>query len=259
MKSSTLARIIGVIILVFGAEGFVNSLFGVYLAVHTELQSKMNMLSGNFQMYYVLSLIAPFADGLYLSAGIFLMMRKKLAPVLAYIALSTSIAYVVIPMFLEPLENIPDVFGYGFYPLKLIGPGIDLLLLYGVYTLRHEFQPESASAAAQALVRPVALWLRWLSIVLLLVPALILVLYFWINLSNPELSGGEKAALFDTYLPDFLKGGYPMAYLGLFFSLAAVTGHSFCLGRSSGTWKTVHLLLLILSALLVFIFMFPLL
>lgn len=251
MKTSSWIKLIGILCIVFGASGLINNISPFFMPQW--VKDTWPEISPDRQKWIELfAYIGIIANTIYLLAGVFFLRKKPFSLNLMYVALTISILYVVIPLLLvKPYDSLLFV---------LIGPIIDLALLIVVYRIR-KYYYESPNEIVKpfgkiTFTSPQLKLLTFLGVLFISIP--ILQQGLWIYASNLADNQSDKVAIFHSYLPEFLHGQYVTAYLALAFCLLAIILSSISLKLSGMLWKTLNIIILIISSLLLLLNLFQL-
>jgi len=251
MKTSSWIKLIGILCIVFGALGLMDNISwflmpqwvkDTYPEISPDRQKRMELLA----------YIGIFTNVIYLLAGVFFLLKKPFSLNLMYGALTISILYVVIPLLLvKPYDSHLFVF---------MGLIIDLAILIGVYRIR-KYYYESLNEIVKPLgeitfTSPQLKLLTFLGVLFISIP--ILIQGLWIYVFNLADNQSDRVAILHSYYPEFLHGRYDTTYLALVFCLLAIILSSIGLKLSGAFWKTLNIIVLIISSLLLFLNLFQL-
>ena len=101
--------------------------------------------------------------------------------------------------------------------------------------------------------------LKTLTFVSLTFLSITLLIYgLWIHAFNLGTTQSERVSIYKNYFPDFLFGRWDISYLSITFCIAAIILSSICLKLSGKLWKTLNIIILILSSLLLLLNLFSL-
>lgn len=96
--------------------------------------------------------------------------------------------------------------------------------------------------------------LTLVSLICLLIPLSIYGLWIYVfDLGTTQI---ERVAIFKAYFPDFLNGRWDTTYLGIAFCVLAIIFSSISLKLSGKFWKSLNMLIIILSSLLLLLNLF---
>lgn len=244
MKTSTWIKSIGILCIVFGSLGIIENISSLFPP-----QWVLDKWPDRIKLMEILSYIGIFVNTIYIMAGVFYLQKKSFSMNLMYSALTISILYVIIPLFIvKPYDDIIFV---------LISPLIDLGLLFGVYRISkfyYESQDEIVKPFGKITLSPHLLkLLTILSILFLSIP--VLIQGIWIYAINSGTTHSDSVNIFDSYFPDFLQGS--MDYISLIFFLMAIIISIICLNSSmSKFYDTLHKIILSVSTLLLLLILF---
>jgi hypothetical protein len=84
----------------------------------------------------------------------------------------------------------------------------------------------------------------------------ILIFGLWIHAANLGTTQIERVAIFKSYFPDFLGGRWDITFLSIVYCISAVILSSISLKLSGKLWKTLNVIILTISALLLFLNLF---
>lgn len=265
MKTSSGIKLIGILCIVIGSLGVLNSISSLLIPKLLELaKEEVPEVSLNLQRWgLILAFISFLVNTIYLMAGVFFMIKKSFSLNFMYIALALSILCKILPMiFLQDYISVPYFYNYDFNIFNLIVPFINVALLIGVYRLSGYYykSPEELIELLGAKTPGKTLSPRLLKIfacvglLSLFVPLSIFGL--WIYVSGSEDSQLESVARFNSYFPDFLQGRYNIAYLSLGFCVLAILLSISSLGFSGKLWKALNITTLIFSIILLMLNLF---
>jgi len=96
--------------------------------------------------------------------------------------------------------------------------------------------------------------LTLISLICLLIPFSIYGL--WIYVFNLGTTQAERVAIFKDYFPGFLNGRWSTTLLSIIFSLSAIIISSINLKISKKIWKSLNILILLFSSLLLLLNLF---
>jgi len=262
MKTSGWIRLIGILCIVFGTHGIMNTIIPLVFPEMTGTGNENLPDDSPDLIRWIMNLqyITLLANAIYLMTGIFFLMKKPFSLKLMYIALIFSILVRIVPMLIFNRYNSIPFSYYEINIFSLIGPFIDIVLLIGVYRLaKYYFNPDDSviklfgDNIMEILNPRIMKILTFMGIVSLSVSLTILGL--WIHAFNIGDNQAERVAVFNNYFPDFLQGRSAVSYLSLAFSALAIVISSICLNSSGKIWK-VNMLILVFSCLLLLLNLF---
>ena len=96
--------------------------------------------------------------------------------------------------------------------------------------------------------------LTLVSLIFLLIPFSIFAL--WIYVFELGTTQAESVAIFKDYFPDFLNGRWSITFLSIAFCITAIIFTSFGLKLSEKLWKSLNIIILVLSSLLLLLNLF---
>lgn len=245
MKISNWIKLIGILCIVFGASGLMDSISFLFLSGVIENQDKWVVNH---------AYLGTFISALYLVAGVFFLMKKPFSLNLMYTVLTISLMYGIGSMFLISRINI----------FSFISPIIDTALLIGVFSVSKYYykSPEELDALDEENSKRKSLTQRQLkifsfvSLICFLIPLSIFGL--WIYAADLGTTQAESVEIFHSYFPRFLQGRYDTAYLSIIFCIASIIFASISLKLSEILWKSMNIIVLILSSLLLLLNLFGL-
>ena len=262
MKASSWIKLIGILCIVFGAQGIINDIVSIlFPEMIGMVKEKLPEVSPDlFRWVMKLRYITFIANIIYLIAGIFFIMKKSFSLKMLYLALTLSLMCRIVPMlFFSQYSSIP-ISNYEINIFSLIGPLIDVALLIGVYRLAKYYErsdDESVKLFGEKFRRFLTprfmKMLTFMGLLCLSIPLSIMGL--WIHAFNLGDSQANSVAIFNSYFPDFLHGRYAAAYLSIGFCILAIIISSINLKSSGKIWK-VNMIILVLSSLLLFLNLF---
>lgn len=251
MKTSNWIKLIGILCIVFGSLGIIDNIS--YLLAPQWIKGTWSDISPErLKRIELLAYFGFFVNTIYLIAGVFFLRKKPFSLNLMYGALTISILYAVIRLLLvKPNDLLLFV---------LIGPIIDLALLVGVYRIRkyyYQAPNEVVQLFGQITLAPSLLKLMTFAGVLFMsIP--ILIQGLWIYVFNLADNQSDRILIFQSYFPEFLQGRYVATYLSLAFCLLAIILSSNSLKLSGKLWKSVNMMILIISSILLLLNLFQL-
>lgn len=262
MKTSSWIKLIGILCIVFGAQGIINDIVSFLFPEMTGIvKEKLPEVSPDlFRWVMKLRYITFIANIFYLVAGLFFIMKKSFSLKIIYLALTLNILCRIVPMlFFSQYGSIPISY-YEINIFSLIGPIIDVILLIGVYRLaKYYYRSDDESVKLfgekfRSLLTP-----KFLKILtfagLLCISIPILIEGLWIHAFNLGDSQANSVAIFNSYFPEFLHGRYVTAYLSIVFCILAIIISSINLKSSGKIWK-VNMIILVSGSLLLFLNLF---
>lgn len=96
--------------------------------------------------------------------------------------------------------------------------------------------------------------LTFLGLICLSIPLSIQVLWIYVfNLGNNQ---AERVEIFHSYFPDFLLGRFDITYLSIACCISTIIFSSISLKLSGGFWKSLNIIILIFSVLLLLLNLF---
>lgn len=251
MKTSSWIKLIGILCIVFGALGLIDNISSFFMPQWVK-DTWPEISPDRQKCMELLAYFGIFANTIYLLAGVFFLRKKPFSLNLMYGALTISILSVVIPLLI--------VKPYDLLLFVLIGPIIDLALLIGVYRIR-KYYYESPNEIVKpfgeiTLTSPLLKLLTFLGVLFISIP--ILMQGLWIYVFNLADNQSDRVAILHSYFPEFLHGQYVTTYLVLAFCLLAIILSSISLKLSGILWKTLNIIILIISSLLLLLNLFQL-
>jgi len=251
MKTSNWIKLIGISLIIFGSLGIISnisSLFGPQWIKDTWPEITPERL----KWLELIAYFGFFVNTIYLMAGVFFLRKKQFSLNLMYGALTISLLYVVIPLlFFKPFDD---------YIFVVIGPIIDLCLLFGVYRIRkyyYEGPDEIVKLFGKnKLNSPLLKLLTFLGVLFISIP--ILIQGLWIYVFSLADNQTDAVAMYHSYLPEFLHGRHVTIYLSLAFCLLAIIFSIISLKLSGKLWKTLNTFILIFGGLLILLNLFQL-
>lgn len=96
--------------------------------------------------------------------------------------------------------------------------------------------------------------LTLVGLICLLIPLTIYCL--WIYVFDLGSTQTERVAIFKDYFPDFLNGRWDITYLGIAFCVLAIIFSGISLKLPRKFWKSLNILILVLSSLLLLLNLF---
>lgn len=251
MKTSSWIKLIGILCIVFGALGLIANISPFFISQWVK-DTGPEISPDRQKWIELLAYIGIIVNTIYLLAGVFFLWKKPFSLNLMYGALTISILYVVIPLLLVKPDDL--------LLFVLIGPIIDLAILIGVYSIR-KYYYESPNEIVKPfgkiiLSSPQLKLLTFLGVLFISIP--ILIQGLWIYAFNLKDNQSDRVAILNSYLPEFLHGQYVTTYLALAFCLLAIILSSISLKLSGMLWKTLNMIILIISSLLLLLNLFQL-
>ena len=197
-----------------------------------------------------LAILGLIVNTVYLFAGIFFLKRKSFSLVLMYSALIISLLYVFIPMFfIEPLDDLIFV---------LIGPFIDLCLLFGVIRIKNHYHDNSDKVVKPLgeikISPPVLKVITLLAVFCLSVPIMIQAVQ--IHVMSLADNREDMLAILQNNYPGFLHSFKGNFYISLTFCLIAIVLSSIGLKLSGKVWRYLNTFILVIACLLLFLNLF---
>lgn len=255
MKTSAWILLIGIICIVLGARGIINTILPLLLHGMNGMPKKELPEVSPDAIRWVLRLpyITIFANIIYLMAGIFFLMKKSFSLKIMYIALTLSIFCRIVPiLFISSIQ-----FSINSLIFILIGPFIDVSLLFGVYRLSkyyYKSDDELIKLFGENTLTPRLL--KLLTIVgLVCISIPISIQGLWIYAAHSGTNQVESVATFHSYFPDFLHGRYAVNYLNIAFCILAIIISTINLKSSGKIWKA-NMIILVFSILLLLLNLF---
>lgn len=251
MKSSSWIKLIGILCIVFGSLGIIDNISSFFTPQWIK-DTWPEISPDRLKWMKILAYIGILVNSIYLMAGVFFLRKKPFSLNLMYGAQAISILYVVIPLIVvKPYDSILFV---------LLSPFIDLALLIGVYRIRkyyYEWPNEIVKPFGKITLTPPLLKLStFLGVLFISFP--ILIQGLWIYVFNLADNQSDRVAILNNYFPEFLHGRYVTTYLGLAFCFSAIILSSISLKLSGKLWKTLNIIILIISSLLLLLNLFQL-
>jgi hypothetical protein len=255
MKKSAWILLIGIICIILGARGIINTILPLLLHGMNGMPKKElpEVSPDAFRWVLRLPYITIFANIIYLMAGIFFLMKKSFSLKIMYIALTLSIFCRIVPIvFISSIQ-----FSINSLIFILIGPFIDISLLIVVYRLAkyyYKSDDELIKLFGEYTLTPQLL--KFLTIVgLVCISIPILTQGLWIYVAHSGTNQVESVASFHSYFPDFLHGRYAINYLNIAFCILAIVISTINL-KSSGKISKANMIILIFSILLLLLNLF---
>jgi len=262
MKTSSWIKLIGILCIVFGAQGIINDIVSIlFPEMIGMVKEKLPEVSPDlFRWVMKLRYVTFISNIIYLMAGIFFLMKKSFSLKLMYLTLTLSILCRIVPMlFFSQYSSVP-ISNYEINIFSLIGPFIDFTLLIVVYSLAkfyYRSDDELVNLFGEKLRRlltpQLMKILTFMGLLCLFIPLSIMGL--WIHAFNLGDSHANSVAIFNSYFPEFLHGRYATSYLCIVFCLLAIIISSINLKSSGKIWK-VNMIILVFSSLLLFLNLF---
>jgi hypothetical protein len=255
MKTSAWILLIGIICIILGAQGIINTILPLLLHGMNGMAKKELTEVSSESLRWVLRLpyISIFANIIYLMAGIFFLMKKSFSLKIMYIALTLSIFCRIVPILL--ISSIPDSVNSLIF--TLIGPIIDISLLIVVFRLAKYYYSsgdELIKLFGEYTLTPRLLkLLTFAGFVCMSVAISIQVL--WIYSAHSATNQVESVTTFHSYFPDFLHGRYAINYFNIAFCILAIVTSTINLKSSGNIWKT-NMIILVFSILLLLLNLF---
>jgi len=256
MKKSAWILLIGILCIVLGARGIINTILPLLLHGMNGMPKKELPEGSPEAIRWILRLpyITIFANIIYLMAGIFFLMKKSFSLKIMYIALTLSIICRIVPIvFISSIQ-----FSINSLIFILIGPFIDVSLLFGVYRLSkyyYKSDDELIKLFGEYTLTPRLLKIfLFAGLFCLSIPVSIYGL--WIHAANLGHNQAERVLLFKSYFPDYLKGRFDTTLLSIFFCILAIILCSTSMSLSGKFWKIINYIILIPSSLLLFLNLF---
>ena len=93
-----------------------------------------------------------------------------------------------------------------------------------------------------------------ISLICTLIP---LVIYgLWIYAFNLGTTQAERVTLFKNYFPDFLNGRWDTTFISIAFCVVAILLSTLNLKKLKNFWRTLNILIVVISSLLLFLNLF---
>ncbi len=244
MKTSTWIKSIGILCIVFGSLGIIENISSLFPP-----QWVLDKWPDRIKLMEILSYIGIFVNTIYIMAGVFYLQKKSFSMNLMYSALTISILYVIIPLFIvKPYDDIIFV---------LISPLIDLGLLFGVYRISkfyYESQDEIVKPFGKITLSPHLMkLLTILALLFLSIP--VLMQGIWIYAFNSGATHSDSVNIFYSCFPDFMKEYTD--YFSLFCSIIAIFLSIICLNSLiSKSYETLHQIILSIGGILLLLILF---
>lgn len=254
MKINGSIKFIGILGIIFGVFGLLNSISQIAIITMYATNPEIGNRAAFSPAVQTVSLPLAYTGVLiylvYLASGIFFLLKKSFSVKLMSIALIMSIAYILLPLLLINKSYTNGfLFDYTFQLSKLKGAALDIVLFAGVALLRKNYFVQTDELTSpKTSSSPLLKIMTFIGILFFLIPLSLFAL--WQYVWDPTLPQVDNVAAFTSYLPEFLKEPNRVAYISLIFCLAAIILNSVCLKLTGTFWKTVNLLFLILSSLL---------
>lgn len=256
MKKSAWILLIGIICIILGARGIINTILPLLLHGMNGMPKKELPEVSPDAIRWVLRFpyITIFANIIYLMAGIFFLMKKSLSLKIMYIALTLSIICRIVPIvFISSIQ-----FSINSLIFILIGPFIDISLLIVVYRLAkyyYKSDDELIKLFGEYTLTPRLL--KFLTFLGLLCFSLPLSIYgLWIHAANLGHNQSERVAIFNSYFPAYLRGRFDTTLLSIAFCILAIIFCIKSMSLSGKLWEITNIIILILSSLLLFLNLF---
>lgn len=251
MKTSSWIKLIGILCIVFSALGLIDNISSFFMPQWGK-DTWPEISPDRLKWMELLAYFGIFVNTIYLMAGVFFLWKKTFSLNLMYTALAISILYVVISLLL--------VKPYDLLLFVLIGPIIDLALLIGVYRIR-KYYYESPNEIVKPfgeiiLTSPQLKLMTFLGVLFISIP--ILMQGLWIYVFNLADNQSDRVAILHSYLPEFLHGQYVTTYLALTFCLLAIILSSISLKSPKIFWKTLNIITITISVLMLLLNLFQL-
>jgi hypothetical protein len=262
MKTSSWIKLIGILCIVFGAQGIVNDIVPILFPEMIRMGDEIlpDVSPDPFRWIMKLQYITVIANIIYLMAGIFFLLKKSFSLKIMYLALTLSLLCRIVPMlFFSQYSSVPDS-NYEINIFSLIGPFIDVVLLIAVFRLsKYYYRTDDelvnlfGAKLSRHLTPQLMKILTVVGLLCLTVPVSILGL--WIHAFNSGDSQADSVAIFNSYFPDFLNGEYTVTYLSIVFCVLAIIVSIINLKSSGKIWK-MNMIILVFSSLLLFLNLF---
>ena len=255
MKTSAWVKLIGIICIVLGAKGIINTILPLMFHGMIGMQKKELPEVSPDLIRWVLMFpyVTIFANIIYIMAGIFFLLKKIFSLKIMYIALTLSILCRIIPM----LVISSFQFSNNSLIFILIGPFIDISLLIVVFRLsKYYYKPDNELIklfGEYTLTPRLLKLLTFIGIACISIP--ISIQGLWIYATHSCTNQVESVATFQSYFPDFLHGRYSINYLSIAFSILAIIMSTINLKSSGKIWK-VNMIILGFGSLLLLLNLF---
>ena len=262
MKTSSWIKLIGILCIVFGAQGIINDIVSILFPEMIGMtKERLQEISPDLlRLLEKLQYITLLTNIIYLLAGIFFLTKKSFSLKLMYLALILSILSRIVLMLVFSQSSSFPIDNYEVNIFSLIGPIIDVILLIVVYRLAkyyYKSDDELVNLFGEKLRR--LLTPRLLKILtftgLLSISIPVLIEGLWIHAFNLGDSQANSVAIFNSYFPDFLHGRNAAAYFSIGFCILAIIISIINLRSSGIIWK-VNMIILVSSSLLLFLNLF---
>ncbi|MBK8558349.1 MAG: hypothetical protein IPL65_22635 [Lewinellaceae bacterium] len=250
MKTSNWILWLGIVTIVLGVNGISNGFFAM-LMFNTGGSTEPSFVC-------ILNTAAIFRSAFFVLAGVFFLLKRAISWKIMLAALLFSLFYFLASWLVFALKsgeffpiNLFNIFG-------LLGPAIDLLLLLILFRIQPYYpdQPQqqvwlfSTGAPTESTLK----WATAAGILCVLIPASLFVI--WVSISNSGLSHEESSALFDRWLPAFLRPRFRVNYLSLALALGGVVFSILGLKLNTVAWRLLNMTVLVASILLLSINLF---
>jgi hypothetical protein len=264
MKTSTWIKLIGILCIIFGASGILEDISSLFIPLETGIvKSNLPELPQTLQKFVpILKYLNLLAHAFYFLAGIFFLIKKPFSIKIMYMALTFSILCRIVPMLFLSQYNISPFFNYNINISNLLGPFIDVVLLFGVYRISGYYFKSPEELAELTGEKKKQLTPRLLKILTIIgifcfsVPLSLFVL--WGYLSGAGNNQAYSVEKFKSYFPPFLQGQYDTTYLSLCFCIAAIILSSIGMTSSKKLWKGINIFILAVSILMLLLNLFSL-
>ena len=263
MRTSAWIKLIGILCIVFGVFAIWDSVSLISIVEMVPLMTTeetfelspkaQSLLTG---LGYLGILVYTF----YLMAGIFFLLKKTFSLNMMYIALLVSVLFKIIPLIIinESLGRGLDDFLFNYRIdlfSNLLSPALDMALLIGIKVIgKNYYKTPEAIQKAKIFTPKLLKILTFLGLLCFSIPLSLQGL--WIYAFNQADNRSDSVAIVHSYLPEFLHGRYITTYLALAFCLLAIILSSISLKLSGILWKTLNIIILIISSLLLLLHLF---
>jgi hypothetical protein len=265
MKTSNLIKTIGILCIIFGAFGMMNSIFKIFIPKLVEISEgvEYQIPSHIHLSLVILGFIGVLVNSIYITAGALFMAKKPYSFKLIYFALSIRILFSIVPMLiLGHYKSIPYV-NYSFNLWNLFGPAIDLFLIMSVFYVQKNYY-RSEEEVKYSRFR------FYIDKILTASILKILTIFGLVCLSGPLLTQIYVIVYYHDIINNFNEK--PSSFLISFFRLFLQNGTNpdkiffrFCfmaiilglLGlKLKGKWRVVNIFILVCGCLILFLNMF---
>jgi hypothetical protein len=262
MKTSTRINRIGILCIIFGTIGMLNSISTILLPSLIEMvKEKAPEHSFEVPIEFVkVAYLELFANIIYIMAGILFLIKKPFSLKMMYLALTISILSKVVPLvYFSMYSSIPFP-NYSFNSSNLIRPFIDIVLFIGVIRLSNFYykSPDELNEmlGGNKIRKPIdARLLKTFTFVSLFCLSIPLSIFgLWNHAISLGSTQADQVAIFHNYFPSYLREH--TTFLSICFCVLAIILSSFSMKLPGKLWQGLNIIILLFSSLLLLLNLF---